>query len=111
MAMNVGKLNKRIRFLQIQQSSDDIGDHPVTDVFISRWANLKAVRGGEYYESQKLRAELTYKITCRWFKGLTPDMIIEYDGRRFEITDAINIDEENTWWEIHATEIIRKRVT
>ena len=37
-------------------------------------------------------------------------MIISYKGRRFSITDAINIDEDDTQYEIRCTEIKRKKV-
>ena len=41
--------------------------------------------GREYEESQKIRAETTYKISTRYFPGITADMRILHDGREFEI--------------------------
>lgn len=111
MAMNVGKLNKRITFMGVTQENDEYGDHPTRSSIRTVWANVKAVRGGEYYEAQRIRPELTYKITCRWFNTITPDMTIDYEGREFQIVDVIDIDEEHTWWEIRATEVIKKKVT
>lgn len=125
--INAGKLDKRITFYRIIQSSDDIGEHPVEEELKTVWADVKAVRGGEYYEAQKLRGELTFKITCRYFliptsvtdldgnpvteyEEVGPDMVIRYKGRKFAITDAINIDEADTQYEIRATEIKRKKV-
>lgn len=110
MAINVGKLNKRIAFLKVKEESDEYGDHLVTAEIATRWANLKAVRGSEYYEAQKIRQELTYKITCRFLQGITPDMLIAYGDRKFSIVDVINIDEEDEWLEIRATEDIKKPV-
>lgn len=125
--INIGKLNKRITFYRIVQISDELGEHPVEEELKTVWANVKAVRGNEYYEAQKLRGELTFKITCRYFliptkmsdleegtvaeyEEVSPEMIIKYKGRKFAITDAINIDEENTQYEIRATEIKGKKV-
>lgn len=109
MAINAGKLNKKITFLKKVQVQDDFGDHPVEEKFLSRWANVKPLRGGEFYEAQKLRLELTWKITCRYFEGLTPDMVISHKGKKFEISSIVNIDDENQWYEIYATEIIKKK--
>ena len=39
--------------------------------------------GREYEESQKIRAETTYKISTRFFRHITSDMRILYDNREF----------------------------
>ena len=48
-------------------------------------AFVSPMSGREYEESQKLRAETTYKIVTRFFPGITPQMRILYDSREFEI--------------------------
>ena len=48
--------------------------------------------GREYEESQKLRAETTYKISTRYFPGITPDLHILYDGREFEIVSVLDLE-------------------
>ena len=116
--MNTGKLNKRIAFQKVVQSSDTIGDHPTLETVRTCWANVKAVRGTEYYEAQRIRPEVTFKITCRYFtftedgqpREVGPDMRIQYKGKSLKIVDAINIDEEDREYEIHAVEVIRKKV-
>lgn len=113
--MNVGKMDKRILVQRAVQRSNDFGDHVNYETVKKRWAHVKAVRGSEYYEAQKLRSELTYKITCRYFlidgKELTPDMQLLYGGKTLKIVDVINIDEKNKEYEIHATAAITKEVT
>ncbi len=47
--------------------------------------------GREYEESQKLRAETTYKISTRYFSRITPDLHILYDGREFEIVSVLDL--------------------
>ena len=44
-------------------------------------AFVSPMSGREYEESQKLRAETTYKIVTRFFPGITPQMRILYDSR------------------------------
>ena len=48
--------------------------------------------GREYEESQKIRAETTYKISTRYFPGITADMRILHDGREFEIISILDLD-------------------
>lgn len=111
---NTGKYNKRITFQKIVQSSDTLGDHPVPVDVATRWAFIRPVRGNEYYEAQKLRPEKTYVIYCRYFlidgKEVSSEMQILYRGRVLEIVTAININEEDQEYEIHATERGEKKV-
>ena len=47
--------------------------------------------GREYEESQKIRAETTYKISTRFFRHITSDMRILYDNREFEIVSILDL--------------------
>ena len=111
---NTGKFNKRITFQKIEQNSDTLGDHPVPVNVTTRWASVRAVRGAEYYEAQKLRHEKTFVINCRYFlvdgKELSAEMQILYRGRVLKIATVININEDDEEYEIHATERGEKKV-
>ena len=112
---NVGKFNKRITFQRIVQKSDELGDHPVPEDIATRWASVRAARGSEYYEAQKLRPEKAYVINCRYFlvdgkEEISSEMQILYRGRVLEIETAININEEDEEYEIHAIERGEKKV-
>ena len=113
--MNIGKMSQRVLVQRVVKKSNEYGDHIDFETIKKVWAHVKAVRGSEYYEAQKLRSELTYKITCRYFlineKELTPDMQLLYNRKTLEIVDVINIDEKNKEYEIHAVEKITKEVT
>ena len=112
---NTGKFNKRITFQKIVQQSDALGDHPVPQDVKKIWASVRAARGGEYYEAQKLRPEKAFVINCRYFlvdgEEVSPEMQILYRGRILEIETAINIDEDDQEYEIHAIERPRKKVS
>lgn len=51
--------------------------------------------GREYEESQKLRAETTYKISTRFFPRITPEMRILYNHREFEIISVLDLNERH----------------
>ena len=60
--------------------------------------------GREYEESQKLRAETTYKISTRFFPRITQDMRILYDSREFEIVSVLDINGRREELQIVAAE-------
>jgi SPP1 family predicted phage head-tail adaptor len=111
--LDIGKLNKRVTFRAPAPGSDAIGQttQKYKD-YATVWATVKALRGGEYYEAQKVRPEKTYKVTVRYIKGLTDgiseDMRIAYAGKTLEIEYINNVDEADYMLEIHATEYIEK---
>jgi SPP1 family predicted phage head-tail adaptor len=64
------------------------------------------VRGAEYWQAQKIRAELQYKIYVRYKDWIVPTMRIKYGNKIFMITSLINVDTDNHFLEIYATEYV-----
>ena len=60
--------------------------------------------GREYEESQKIRAETTYKISTRFFRHITSDMRILYDNREFEIVSVLDLGGKHDELQIVAAE-------
>ena len=60
--------------------------------------------GREYEESQKIRAESTYKISTRFFRNITPAMRILYDNREFEIVSVLDLGGKHDELQIIAAE-------
>lgn len=60
--------------------------------------------GREYEESQKIRAETTYKISTRYFRGINSSYRILYDNREFEIVSVLDINERHEELQIIAAE-------
>lgn len=60
--------------------------------------------GREYDESQKIRAETTYKISTRFFRHITSDMRILYDNREFEIVSVLDLRGKHDELQIVAAE-------
>ena len=60
--------------------------------------------GREYEESQKIRAETTYKISTRFFRHITSDMRILYDNREFEIISVLDLGGKHDELQIVAVE-------
>ena len=60
--------------------------------------------GREYEESQKIRAETTYKISTRYFRGINSTHRIHYDNREFEIVSVLDLNERHEELQIIAAE-------
>lgn len=60
--------------------------------------------GKEYEESQKIRAETTYKISARYFRGINSTHRILYDNREFEIVSVLDLNERHEELQIIAAE-------
>jgi len=104
-----GKFNKRITILTTTDGKNEVGDTIlVPATFKTVWASVSPVNGRDYVEAKKYQAELTYKITIRYFTGITPDMTIQFKDRIFLIQDIINPFEHNEMLEIMAIERVIK---
>ncbi len=105
--MDIGRTNKRITFCRYEEKENTLLqiEKILTEVK-TVWASVEPTRGREYQEAQRIRPELTYKITTRYHKEVTPDMFIKFKGRYFNIVSIINVKERNEMLEIICTEKI-----
>jgi SPP1 family predicted phage head-tail adaptor len=67
------------------------------------------LKGKEYLEAQKNRPDQEYKIYTRYFDWITPNLIILFKKKQFEIVTVINMNEGNEILEIHAIEYIKPK--
>ncbi len=107
--MDIGRTNKRITFCRYEEKENALSqtEQVLTEVK-AVWASVEPTRGREYQEAQRIRPELTYKITTRYHKGITPDMLIKFGERYFNIVSAINVRERNEMLEMICTEKVKK---
>ena len=109
--MDIGRTNKRITFCKYVEETNALSQsEQVLQEIKTVWASVEPTRGREYQEAQRIRPELTYKITTRYHKGITPDMFIKFKDRYFEIISIINVRERNEMLEIICTEKILKKM-
>lgn len=109
--MDIGRTNKRIKFCRYVEKENTLSQTEQTLKEVKTvWASVEPTRGREYQEAQRIRPELTYKITTRYHKGITPDMLIKFKDRYFQIVSIINVRERNEMLEIICTEKIKKQL-
>lgn len=106
MSIDVGRLNKRITFITYtEQTNEYYQTIQVETDYKTVWASVEPVSGREYYEAQRIRSEMTYKIFTRYFPDITQDMLIRYKDRIFRIESVINYREGREMLQFVCTEI------
>jgi len=108
--MDIGRTNKRITFCRYEDKENEILqiEQVLTDAK-TVWASVEPLRGREYQEAQRIRPELTYKVTTRYHTEVTPDMLIKFKQRLFQIISIINVREKNEMLEIMCIEKITEQ--
>ncbi len=81
------------------------GDIEKTTKEFGVWAHVAPASGREYEENQRIREELTYKISTRFIPGVRANMKILFDARVFEIISVINYGERNRELQFVCTEV------
>jgi SPP1 family predicted phage head-tail adaptor len=99
-------LCKQIEFLQLSRTPDGGGG------VISEWlplvppkivaAKVHPRSSRERYITGQTASNLQALFVIRYWKGLTQDMRIAYNGRNFDILGVVDVEEEHAWFEIDA---------
>ena len=105
--MKIGRMAHRVTFMKRQEIIDELGQHKqsLADV-CTVWADIAPTKGGEYYEAQKLREELTWNIFVRYLPNITADMVIRHKDRMFQIKSVIDYDFKQRMLKIQCTEYV-----
>ena len=100
--INIGKLNKRITFMSLGETEDDMGQTTQELKKVKTvWASLYPVRGAEYYEAQKIQSRATHKCYVRYIPGIDTNSYICYAGQQYAIESVIDVDLEHKMLEIY----------
>lgn len=99
--INVGRLRKRINIYEWAESENEMG-HTVEGLTLKKtvWAEIHPYRGHELLEANMIEAESTYKITMRYFDGLTEEMYIEYKDEQYQITSIADLEMRHKYYEV-----------
>ena len=99
------KMKHRISILRPAMIEDEIGQKkPGYEHVRNAWADIIALKGDEFIENEKVEGKQQYKIKLKYAFEISNDMIIEYKGKQFNITSAINFDEANREYHLICTE-------
>ncbi len=107
--MNIGKLRHRIEIQSLTTTDDDIG-HPAK-TYSTRdtvWALIRPLSGREKIAAEQVAAEITHKVTIRYYDSISPKCRIKFGGRYFDINFIGDYDERNEYMELMCTEKVGK---
>lgn len=91
--VEIGSLDKRINIMEYQDSTDEHGftHQNLTDAIGNAiWARIEPARGKTYYEQYKDKVEFVTKVTIRYRKGITADMLVQYKGTIYKIMSVVD---------------------
>ena len=95
-----GKMRHRITFQTFTGEQDAYGDPLQADDSnwadkVSPWAAIDPISGKEFYAAEQSQSEVSHKIRCRYYPGLTTAMRIKYGKRIFKIISIIDWEERH----------------
>jgi SPP1 family predicted phage head-tail adaptor len=91
----------KTRDIQPPDSGVDFDYQEVT--FAKPWAKIETVNGLEDFDNINTGQNITHRFYIRFLDGLTEQEWIIYNGRRYDILNVVNINEENTFMKIECT--------
>lgn len=108
--INIGRLRNRIQILEFNESENELGQTinglvPIRTV----WAEIHPLKARECIETGLTQTETNYKITMRYFEGLTEEMVIEYKGEQFSIVSKCDIEMKHLFYELMCKGIRKKK--
>ncbi len=107
--LNIGRLNKRLTFLKLADSEDEIGQTvQKLKPYRTVWGSLYPVRGTEFYEIQKIQSKVTHKCYVRYLPGIDTNCYIRFKDKTYSVESVINVNLENKMLEILCSEYINK---
>lgn len=106
--INAGKYNHRIKIVRVVKDYDKDG-FPVEreETVLEPWASVRTTSGYTLIKSGTSFEAATTNFTIRYppTTKIDRDMVVIFDGRRYEIQYLNNVDYANTELEIQAKEV------
>lgn len=107
--MRAGELRNRVIIQQKSISRNNperIAVESWVDV-VTVWAEVKDLRGKEFFQAQAVNAEVTAIIRIRYRTGITPVMRVKFGSRIFGITSPpIDPDGRRTELQLMCKELV-----
>jgi len=109
--MRAGILRHLITIERPTLTTDEYGESITAwTTFFETKASIQPLKGTERFYNHALHTEATHSMTFRFKEQITPVMRVKFQGRIFEITSALNINEANRTTLLMCKEIFPKPV-
>lgn len=108
---NSGELNRRIKIrLWSNAANAAFGLDQNVDAGLDRWAKVEPVHGLAIKAGMQTGEVPTHLFWVRYYAGTTPEEItvshvVEWNGRRYRVLDAINVEDAQRFTRITAKDL------
>lgn len=104
--MQVGELNRRIEVLEQVERKDSYGGIVGEWITVGAvWAKIIPLKGTETLENKEVSVNQEFKITVRFYAGLSAKHRIKYLSNIYEITSIVDEETSHRWTTIYAKEL------
>lgn len=96
--------NKRVEIITNCENNTDEDGFPVEGgkSIKTVFANVRSLRGKEFYQASQVQAQDDKVFYINYFKGLDTKAEIKYKNELYNIISIVNIDETNREYEVRA---------
>lgn len=103
--MQTGKLRHRIAIQSATETQDAHGGPVRTwSTVATHWGSIEPLQMREIFTAQQVEAQLSHRITLRYYSGLTSAHRLLFGARVFNIHSVRDLDERNRTHEVLAME-------
>jgi len=105
--MEAGKLRHRVTIQSKTVVQDAYGEETITwGTFATVWANVEPLRGREFLEGRQVMAEVSTRITMRYYAGVKPEMRAVYGSITYDILAVIHVESREREMQLMCQEIV-----
>ena len=105
MIHDAGELNRKVSiYNQTASKNNDFDATKNNLLYKNVWAQIKQVRGREYYEAQVKSAEGNVVITIRYRRNINEGCYVTYKQHLYNIQSVVNPDMANESLELYCVE-------
>lgn len=90
--MQAGRMDRRITIQHVTETQNDYGEAEENwKNFVTCWAEVKPVRGKEFFEADQINARIDTIFRIRWADGISPKMRIIYNEQIYNIYSLVEL--------------------
>ena len=96
--MRAGRLNRRISIRKSTSSPDSYGGQiPTWSTFLNdAWAQVRPLSMREMWQADQVSSPIDTEFLLRYATGITPSMIVVYDGKEYNLHSVIDVGDKHT---------------
>lgn len=105
--MRTGQLRSKVELQKPSETKNEVGEVKTTwETEHEVWAQITALTGIEFYQSDQVESNVTHRVTIRWVAGLDSEWRILYGDRILEVNVIMDPQERKEQLQMLCREVI-----